>query len=140
MQTDITRKEGDDLPARLCVMFDLPLSRLKLGDRVAVLMGRTLFDPDLPAATICYVWDAHLAAGTWLPSAYTHRVMQLVLHRGVAQHWEQETRDLRSDFAQAFPAESAGQAPHVAAIGIAADGDNTGAHSLAFIGDISIGD
>ena len=139
-QTDITRKSGDDLPARVCVLFDLPLSRLGMGDRMALLMGRTLFDPDLPAATICYVWDSRQAAGTWLPNAYTGRVMQLVLHQGVASGWEDEQRDLRDDFARAFPHESAsGPAPHVAAIGVSADGDNTGAHSLAFIGDISLG-
>jgi len=140
-QTDITRKEGDDLPARLCVMFDLPLSRLKATDRMAVIMGRTLFDPDLPAATICYVWDAHVAPGTWIANAYTARVMMLVLRRGPATGWEDERRDLRSDFAHAFPAEAAaGPAPHIAAVGISADGDNTGARSLAFIGDIVIGE
>jgi hypothetical protein len=122
-------------------MFDLPLERLKASDRFAVTMGRVLFDPDLPAATICYVWDAHLRVGTWLANAYTARVMMLVLRRGAATAWEEERRDLRSDFAHAFPAEAAsGPAPHVAAIAISADGDNTGARSLAFIGDISIGE
>ncbi|HYS14344.1 MAG TPA: DUF3047 domain-containing protein [Burkholderiaceae bacterium] len=140
-QTDITRKEGDDLPARLCVLFDLPLSRLKAMDRMAVIMGRALFDPDLPAATICYVWDAHVSPGTWLVNAYTARVMMAVLRRGPATDWEDERRDLRSDFARAFPAEAAsGPAPHIAAIAISADGDNTGARSLAFIGDIVIGE
>jgi hypothetical protein len=140
-QTDITRKDGDDLPARLCVMFDLPLSRLKAGDRFAVTMGRTLFDPDLPAATICYVWDARVPVGTWLPNAYTGRVMMLVLQRGQAERWEEEQRDLRADFARAFPSEAAnGPAPRIAAIGISADGDNTGARSLAFVGDIFIGE
>jgi hypothetical protein len=138
-QTDIKRKEGDDLPARMCVMFDLPLARLKIADRMAVVMGRALFDPGLPAATICYVWDAQVAAGTWLANAYTKRVMMLVLHRGVATDWENERRDLRADFARAFPVEAGnGPAPHVAAIAISADGDNTGARSLAFIGDIAL--
>ena len=140
-QTDITRKQGDDLPARLCVMFDLPLSRLNVEDRVAVLIGRALFGPDLPPATICYVWDARLQEGTWLANAYTARVMMLVLRHGIAQGWEAEERDLRSDFARAFPHEAAnGPAPRIAAVAVSADGDNTGAHSLAFVGDISIGE
>ena len=139
--TDIRRKEGDDLPARVCVLFDLPLARLNSNARFAVQMGRMFFDPDLPAATIWYVWDARLPAGTWLANAYTARVMMLVLHRGAATRWEEERRDLRADFARAFPSEAAnGPAPHIAAIAISADGDNTGAHSLAFIGDVSIGE
>jgi hypothetical protein len=140
-ETDIRRREGDDLPARVCVLFDLPLARLNSNARFAVQMGRMFFDPNLPAATICYVWDARLPAGTWLANAYTARVMMLVLHRGAATRWEEERRDLRADFARAFPQEAAnGPAPHIAAIAISADGDNSGAHSLAFIGDVSIGE
>lgn len=139
MHTDLRRKSGDDVPARVCVLFDLPLARLTDKDRFMVSMGRALFDPDLPAATICYVWDSQLAIGTWLPNAYSARVMQLVLQRGPAHEWKEERRDLRLDFAAAFPRESAtGPLPGIAAIGISADGDNTKARSLAFFGDISL--
>jgi hypothetical protein len=137
--TDITRKNGDDVPARVCVLFDLPLDRLSFGDRMALRMGRALFDPGLPAATLCYLWDAQVAPGTWLPNAYTARVMQQVLQRGPATGWKDERRDLRRDFAAAFPAEAAnGPVPAIAAIGISADGDTTGARSLAFIGDLEL--
>lgn len=137
--TDIRRKNGDDVPARLCVLFDLPLQRLRFSDRVAVLMGRAIFDPDLPAASLCYVWDAHVDEGSWLPNAYTDRVMMLVLHRGTGG-WFDERRDLRADFARAFPAEAAsGPMPGIAALVISGDGDNTGARSLAFFGDVALG-
>lgn len=137
--TDLTRKDGDDVPARLCVLFDLPLERLSFGARTALRLGRALFDPGLPAATICYVWDARLAPGTWLANAYTERVQMLVLQAGVASEWKRERRDLRTDFARAFPAEAApGEPLRIAAIGIAADGDNTGARSLAFFGDVTL--
>jgi hypothetical protein len=139
MRTDITRRSGDDVPARVCVLFDLPLERLHSEDRFAVSMGRAAFDPDLPAATICYVWDSHLAPGTWLPNAFVARVMQLVLQRAPTREWKEERRDLRLDFAAAFPYESAnGAFPGIAAVGVSADGDNTGARSLAFLGDVSL--
>lgn len=137
--TDLTRRDGDDVPARLCVLFDLPLARLSVADRAAVRLARALFDPQLPAATICYVWDARLAPGTWLPNAYTARVQMLVLQRGVSADWKEERRDLRADFARAFPAEAAGgPLPPLRAIGISADGDNTGARSLAYFGDVRL--
>lgn len=135
---DLTRKEGDDVPARVCALFDLPLSRLRLPDRLRVELGRALFDPDLPAASICYVWDQRLAAGTWLPNAYTDRVQMLVLRQGGYGAWAEESRDLAADFARAFPHEARGGTPRLAAIGVSADGDNTGASSLAYFGDLRL--
>jgi hypothetical protein len=135
---DLTRRDGDDVPARVCVLFDLPLQRLSLGDRLRVEAARLLFDPHLPAASICYVWDRRLAPGTWLANAYTDRVMTLVLRRGGYGAWADESRDLAADFVRAFPAESGGGAPALAAIGVAADGDNTGGASLAYFGDLRL--
>lgn len=142
---DLTRKVGDDVPARVCVLFDLPLERLTTGERVKVRLGRTLFDPELPAASICYVWDATQPAGTWLPNIYTGRVQMLVLRSTTSGHatgtWFSETRDLRADFARAFPHEARdGYLPPLAAIGVAADGDNTGATAIALVGDVTLGE
>jgi hypothetical protein len=137
---DLTRKSGDDAPLRLCVLFDLPLDRLSRADALRVRIGRALFDPDLPAASLCYIWDMQLAAGTRLPNAYSARVMQWILEGATTAGWREERRDLRADFAAAFPAESArGPLPQVAAIAIVADGDDSGARSLAFVGDIVLG-
>lgn len=135
---DLTRKAGDDVPARVCALFDLPLQRLSAGDRFRVRLGRMLFDPKLPAAAICYVWDAKLAAGTWLANAYTDRVRMRVLRQGAPGRWFDESRDLRADFAAAFPEESKGGLPPLAAVALSADGDNTGGHALSYFGDISI--
>lgn len=143
---DLTRKSGDDVPARLCVLFDLPLDWLAAGDRLKVRLGRLLFDRDLPAASICYVWDARLPAGTWLANAYTDRVQMLVLRSAASGHaegtWQSESRDLRADFARAFAHEAqaaAGRPVKIAAIGVAADADNTGGRALAWIGDVALG-
>jgi Protein of unknown function (DUF3047) len=140
---DLTRKDGDDVAARVCVLFDLPLERLTATDRFKVRLGRALFDPQLPAASICYVWDAGLPAGTWLPNAYTARVQMLVLRSlaggDATGRWTDESRDLRADFRRAFPREATnGALPPLAAIGVAADGDNTRGRALSFIGDLRL--
>jgi hypothetical protein len=135
---DLARKSGDDVPARLCALFDLPLDRLSAGDRFKMRLGRMLFDSKLPAATICYVWDAKVAAGTWLANAYTDRVRMLVLRRGSTGRWFGEARDLRADFATAFPDESRAGLPPVSAIAVSADGDDTGGSALSFFGDIAL--
>jgi hypothetical protein len=140
-RSDLSIKSGDDLAAKVCVLFDLPLTRLSFFDRVKIEIGRRLFKLDLPAATICYVWDRTLPPGTWLPNAYTDRVRMLVLRSakvGDQGRWFEERRDLRADFVRAFGAEADGGLPVVAAIGFATDADNTGDSALAYFGDITL--
>lgn len=139
--SDLTTKEGDDLAARVCVLFDLPLDRLRFLDRTRVELGRRLFDPQLPAASVCYVWDRTLPAGTWLPNVYTDRVRMLVLRSGAQgerDRWYEERRDLRSDFRTAFPTEAAGGLPKIAAVAFATDGDNTRSRASAWFGDLML--
>jgi hypothetical protein len=140
-RSDLSIKSGDDLAAKVCVLFDLPLTRLSFFDRVKIELGRRLFKLDLPAATICYVWDRTLPPGTWLPNAYTNRVRMLVLRSakvGDQGRWFEERRDLRADFVRAFGAEADGGLPVVAAIGFATDADTTGDSALAYFGDITL--
>jgi hypothetical protein len=140
-KSDLRTRQGDDLAAKVCVLFDVPLERLAPADRARVELGRRLFDPKLPAATMCYVWDRQLAAGTWLPNAYTDRVRMLVLRSAAAGdkgRWFNERRNLRSDFARAFGKESGDRLPPVVAIAFATDTDNTGSSALAYFGDITL--
>jgi hypothetical protein len=140
-ESDLASKQGDDLAAKICVLFDVPLERLSFIDRAKVELGRRLFEPDLPAATLCYVWDRTMAPGTWLDNAYTDRVKYLVLRsaaRGDERRWFAERRDLREDFAHAFPRESAGGLPPLLAVAFATDADNTGGQALAWFGDLSL--
>lgn len=139
--SDLSTKGGDDLAAKVCVLFDLPLERLALSDRMAIRLARSAFDPQLPAATLCYVWDRTLARGTWVSNAYTDRVRMLVLRSaagGEQGKWLEERRDLRADFARAFGKEASGGLPSTLAIAFATDADNTGSQALAYFGDISL--
>ena len=139
--SDLSVKRGDDLAAKVCVLFDLPLDRLSFFDRLKIELGRRLFRLDLPAATLCYVWDRTLAPATWLPNIYTDRVRMLVLRSGVAgqqTRWFDEDRDLRDDFIRAFGPEAQGGVPRISAIAFATDADNTGSRALAYFGDITL--
>jgi hypothetical protein len=137
--SDLSLKAGDDVAAKVCVLFDLPLDRLGLFDRLKIELGRRLFKLDLPAATVCYLWERTLAPGTWLPNAYTDRVRMLVLRSaavGEQGRWFEERRDLRADFVRAFGAEADGGIPPISAIAFASDADNTGGSALAYFGDM----
>jgi hypothetical protein len=142
---DLTNKSGDDVAARVCVSFDVPGDRLSIGVRLQLALGRRMFDPQLPAATLCYVWDTALPTGTWLPNAYTDRVQMLVVRgRGnTLGAWHEEARNVAADFTIAFPRESGaarGAAlplPAVAAVLLGTDADDTGSSTLAYIGSIA---
>jgi hypothetical protein len=139
--SDLRTRAGDDVAARACVLFDLPLERLALFDRLRIELGRRLFRQDLPAATICYVWDRTLPPGTWLANAYTDRVRMLVLRSaavGERERWFDEQRDLHADFVSAFGAEAQGGVPPLAAIGFASDADNTGSTAVAWFGGFAL--
>lgn len=133
---DLSRKEGDDFPARLYVSFDYPIERLPLAERVKLRVARALYDPNLPAATLCYVWDGKAPTGTIAASAYSSRVRIMVVESGSARvnQWVNIARDLAGDFRAAFGED----APAVSAIAVAVDTDNTGASVTTHFGDISL--
>ncbi len=136
-QADLRRKDADDAPLKVCAMFDLPLDKLKFWERNLLRLARGLSGEKLPAATLCYVWDHILPAGTALANAYTPRVRYLVLDSGEKQlgKWITHERDLASDLQRAFGHEFDAPPPLIAIV-VGADSDNTQGKSLAYLGDV----
>ena len=138
LQTDLTKKSGDDSPLKVCALFDLPLENLGFYERnLWRLMRSAAHDPKLPADTLCYVWDHLLPTGTILPSAFTKRMRMMVLNSGEKQlrQWVTHERDLAADFRAAFGSETP-TIPPLVGIGVEADADNTSATSTAYVGDM----
>ena len=138
---DILTKAGDDAALKVCVMFDHPLDRVPFVERTLLRIARSLSGEDLPAATLCYVWDSVHPAGLQGPNPYTPRVRFITLQgkgAGLAQ-WQTETRDVAADFAKLFAEEwPAGAAvPKVRAVLVGADSDNTGAESVGWVKALS---
>ena len=135
---DLTRKSGDDVPVKVCAMFDLPLSQLGLFDRNFLRLARSISPDFVPAATLCYVWDHKLLAGSELPNAFTRRVRYVVLNSGMGQlhQWISHERNLSADFQRAFGHESEGVMPPLMGILVGADSDNTDGTSLAYASDL----
>jgi hypothetical protein len=136
---DLRRREGDDSPLKVCAMFDLPTAAVPFVERQVLRIARLRSGETLPAASICYVWDAQLPAGTVLDNAFTRRMRMIVL-RGpeAALHgWVSEQRDVWADFKRLFADESMAVPPLVG-IAIAADADNTQGHSLGYVGSITL--
>ncbi|KNZ32547.1 MAG: hypothetical protein AD742_11760 [Methylibium sp. NZG] len=137
---DLRRKDGDDVAAKVCVFFDLPLAQIPFGERQLLRLARATTPEPLPGATVCYVWDTLLPAGTTLPNAYTARVRYLVLQSGeaAAGMWQQERRDIAADFVRLFRTEAT-QVPPIIGVAVGADADNTGGRSVAHVAGLGLG-
>jgi hypothetical protein len=135
--SDLSTKPGDDVALKVCALFDMPLDGLSLGERTKMRMARSLSGEPLPAATLCYVWDRLLPVGTTLANVFSPRVRYVVAASGAAQpgKWFSNERQLSGDFLRAFGHESA-SVPPLLAIAVGADADNSGGHSLGYLGDV----
>ena len=137
--TDLTRKSGDDAAAKVCVLFELPLERVPFIERQTLRIARMAAGEPLPAATLCYVWDATLPAQSVLPNAYTRRVRWFVLQGAGAPtgRWQAERRDLSADFLRVF-GDEASELPPLQAVLVGADADNAGGHSVAHVAGLEL--
>lgn len=134
---DLRTRSGDDTALKVCVFFDLPLERVPFVERQILRVARAHSGEDLPAATVCYVWDAQLPVGTRLDNAYTRRMRYIVLESGrdSLHRWLSERRDVAADFLSVFGSESS-DVPAVTGVALGADADNRKGHSLAHVADL----
>lgn len=132
---DNTRRRSEDSPVRLIVTFNGDRSKWDLFDRIFATQLRMLTGHELPYATLMYIWENRVAAGTVLPNLHTSRIKMIVAQsgeRGVGE-WCEESRDVFEDYRRAFGEEPS----RVSAVAIMTDTDNTGANVHAYYGDIA---
>ena len=134
---DLRQRSGDDTSLKVCVLFEMALDKLSFVEQQKLRVARSLSSEPVPAATICYVWDGKLPAGTDIVNAFTTRLRYVVLKTGPAQvgPWLRERRDIEADFKRLFGAESS-EMPPLAAVAIGADADNTKGQSVGYVGEI----
>ena len=136
---DLRQRSGDDSAVKVCLMFDLPLETVPFFERQLLSIARSSSTEPLPAASICYVWDAKLAPGTALDNAFSRRVRYLVLQGPQAPlaTWRSEKRDINADWKRLF-GDEATSAPPLIGVAVAGDADNTHGHSLAHVADVNL--
>lgn len=136
---DLRTRAGDDTAIKVCVFFDMPIDRVPFVERQLFRAARANAGEPLPTATVCYVWDPHLAAGTALDNAFTRRMRYKVLESGGShlKQWVNERRDIGADFLELFGDESK-EVPAVIGIVVGADADNTHTQSLSYAADLKL--
>lgn len=69
-KSDVTRKDGDDYPARLYITFEYDPDKVGLSKKLKYKAGRAIFG-DIPIGAINYIWETKTPVGTIVENAYT---------------------------------------------------------------------
>ena len=133
VRSDVTRKSGDDYPARLYITFEYDPDKVSLGRKLKYNAGRALFG-EIPIGALNYIWDTQTPPGTVVDNAYTDFAKMIVVESGAEKVgvWVEESRNVYQDYKQAF-----GEDPSfINGVAIMTDTDNTKERAVAYYGDI----
>ena len=134
MHSDVSRKDGDDYPARVYVTFAYDAEKVNFSKKLKYMAGRALFG-DIPIATLNYIWETRAAVGTIVESAYTDFSRMVVVESGPEKvgSWVEEERNILDDYRRAFGEDP----PLINGVAIMTDTDNTKERATAYYGDIT---
>ena len=132
-RSDVSRKDGDDYPARLYITFAYEPDKVSIGKKLKYKAGQALFG-EIPIAALNYIWDGKSPMGTMVDNAYTGFAKMIVVQSG-SRHvgsWVEEERNVYEDYKRAFGEEP----PPINGGAIMTDTDNTQERAVAYYGDI----
>jgi len=131
---DVSRKDGDDYPARIYIAFAFDPDRASFLQRLEHRAAQLVRGQDVPYRAISYVWGSNSPAGTMIANAYTGRAMMFVVQAGAEnlRQWVTQQRDVYEDYKKAFGEEPA----MISGVAIMTDTDNTRESAVAWYGDI----
>ena len=132
--SDVSRKDGDDYPARLYITFAYDPEKVSFGRKLKYKAGRAIFG-DIPIGALNYIWETRAPIGAIVENAYTDFARMIVVESGPREvgMWVDEERNIYEDYKKAFGEEP----PMINGVAIMSDTDNTKEHAIAFYGDIS---
>jgi hypothetical protein len=135
-KADMGRRDLDDSPVRIVLVFDGDRSRLSPADAMLSELARALTGEELPYATLMYVWCNARAPGEVILNPRTSRIRKLVVESGPRNlgQWLAYERDVRADYERAF-----GEAPGaLRGVALMTDSDNTRSVARAWYGPVRL--
>ncbi len=131
---DVTKKEGDDYPARLYITFEYDSTKVGFFEKAQYETAKLLYGQYLPIGALNYIWASKSPIGTMTPNPYTDQVTMIVIQSGETKlnEWVTEERNVYKDYMKAFGEDP----PKISGIAIMTDTDNTKEHAVAYFGDI----
>ena len=132
--SDVSRKDGDDYPARLYITFEYDPDKVSFSKKLKYKAGRAIFG-DIPIGALNYIWETKTPVGTIVENAYTDFAQMIVVESGPRKvgTWIDEERNIYEDYKNAFGEEP----PMINGVAIMSDTDNTKERATAYYGDIA---
>jgi hypothetical protein len=133
---DVTKKTGDDYPARIYITFEYDADRIGFLEKIKYNLAKQFYGEYPPGAAINYIWASHAVIGTIVSNPYTKRTKMIVVESGkkALNTWNSEERNIFDDYIRAFGEKP----PMISGIAIMTDSDNTKEAATAFYGDIQL--
>lgn len=131
---DMSRKDGDDYAARLCVFFDRDPETLPLKERTRLKFDRARQGKQVPSAALCYVWDNRQPVNTIMDSPQTPLMALVVVSSGAAQvgRWQSLQRNVAEDYHRVFNTAP----PRIVGVAVGVDTEQTGESTTTWFGDV----
>lgn len=132
--SDVSRKDGDDYPARLYITFEYDPDKVSFSRKLKYKAGQAIFG-DIPIGALNYIWETKTPVGTIVENAYTDFAQMIVVESGPQKigTWVDEERNIYEDYKKAFGEEP----PLINGVAIMSDTDNTKERVTAYYGDIT---
>ena len=131
---DVTKRTGDDYPARIYITFDYDYENAGFFERIKFAASKLIFGEDTPYAAINYIWASAASVGTLVANPYTKSLQMFVIQSGPEKlnTWIEEERNIYQDYIRAFGKKP----PMITGIAIMTDSDDTGEQAVSYYGDI----
>jgi len=131
---DVSKKEGDDYPARIYITFEYNPQKVGFFEKAKYEAINMFYGQYPPIGAITYIWESKAQKGTILPNTYTDKVIMFVVESGKERlnTWVGEERNVYEDYKKAFGEEP----PMISGVAIMTDTDNTGESATSYYGDI----
>ncbi|MCF6186864.1 MAG: DUF3047 domain-containing protein [Desulfobulbaceae bacterium] len=133
---DSSRKDGDDYPVRLYILFQYDPKTASLGKTLRYGVAKLLYGSYPPDSSLNYIWANKKQSAQYIPNPYTSRAMMFPVDQGNKNvgTWSEHTRNIVRDYAAAFGEDP----PPLATLAVMSDSDNTGESATAYIEYIRI--
>ncbi len=120
---DIRKRQTDDSPLRIYVLFDEGPPYESFGERLQYNAMRTFYGKAAPRSALIYFWSSKELSGYYIPDWETSLVWLIQLQKGTEKtgQWIEESVDIARDYRKVFKMEP----PAVYRIMICGDADDT---------------
>ncbi|MCF8104116.1 MAG: DUF3047 domain-containing protein [Desulfohalobiaceae bacterium] len=133
---DATRKQGDDYPLRIYILFEFDPDQAGLARRIKYELVKSFYGQFPPDSTLNYIWANQKHKREVLINTYVSRARMIPVRwgRGKTGQWMKERRNILEDYRAAFDRDP----PAVASLAVMNDSDNTGEKSVSYLDSIRV--